>query len=188
MNWRWILRYWSKPCSHCRGSGSKTLLGSYLTSFFSVQRWNRLLLLGREIVQFLTYKDVHCPWNKKCYTYCKRRFNSQDRKIYYTQHFDIDTFGLVPSRDLNLKDLANIGAHYCKVLTLIGIPISFSHTFRWISPEPNTVIRCKSSMQYDIFSCVNRKSKSSRNCSQCTNCYWNDLNRSTVANSSDLVF
>ena len=76
--------------------------------------------------------------------------------------------GPIPRLKLKRPCSANIGAHFCKVLTLFRIPMSFSSTYRWINPEPNTVIRCKNSMQYGFFNCLNRKSKSSQNCFQCT--------------------
>lgn len=157
-----------------------------------VQWWNRLLLL--EIVQFLTWKDVHRPWTMKC------TLSVNEDSIPRTEKFIIHKISIyvlyfwsapIPRVKLinNIKDLVKmIGAHFCKVLTLFRIPVSFSSTFRRINPKPNTVIRCKNSTQYVIFNYLNRKTNSSLNCSQCTNYYWNDLNWSTVPNSSDLVF
>ena len=89
-----------------------------------------------------------------------------DRKIYYKQAFDIYVIVLVWSHP-ETKTF-NIGAHFCKVLTLFGIPISFCSTFCRINGEPNTVIRCKSSMHRWDSQLFQPRSKSSRNCSQYT--------------------
>lgn len=140
MNWRWILKFRPEPCSP-RGSGSEILLGSYLTSLFSVQRWSRLLSLVLVVIlQFLPLQMSIVLETRNGTLLCENEgFNSQGRKTCYTQlAFDIYVIVLVWSHPETktlktwLLVVVHRSAHFCKVLIhwefLLPFPAFFAES------------------------------------------------------------